>query len=223
MSQAMASVVPGGLVADQYEIPNAPDAGLMKIGFPVTVIDRPDAAGYYWAQEFSFEGGHGGYIGVASKNGGQVKFSAFGEGFTTDSSHCRAGADGGSGVSCNISYSIAKKVAYRLEIAEIGKNAWRGSIVDPRSGTVTEIGRWSAPDGSGLLKSKGTGFVEYYASVSSCESIPYAKIYFGAPYTLKSRGGKGSVTGAYAYGRCKGDAKVDYRLSGDGVYLAAGG
>ncbi|WP_129305503.1 hypothetical protein [Streptomyces sp. L2] len=220
--QASASFVPGGLVSAHYVIRDAPRGGLTGIGFPVTVIHRPDAAGQYWAQQFSFTDGHGGYIGMASKGGGQAKFSVFGKGFTTHDARCRKGADLGSGVSCNINHPIATGVTYRLDVTRGARGSWQGWIVDTSTGRRTEIGQWTAPAGTGLLRPSGSGFAEYYLPVSSCASLPYAQVRFGAPRTLGAEGGTGCFNSAYAYGRCKGAATSSGRPVNDGVDITTG-
>ncbi|MEU8489210.1 DUF3472 domain-containing protein [Streptomyces sp. NPDC048641] len=217
---AAAAVTPGGMVSNSWSVSGAPSDGLDKVAFVLKVNTTPSSSGYYWAQQYYFQSGKVGYIGLQPASGGRAIFSVFGSGASTTHPNCRAGADGGDGVSCSVSYPWVAGRNYQLEVINNGSDNWTGYVVDATTAVWTTIGNWTIPSGSGKLKPGGVGFVEYYSSVADCNSIPYAQVVWAKPF-VSPEPGTGTNTSAHTYGPCA--ANASYSVSNGEVTMTTGG
>lgn len=216
---ASAAVTPGGMVSDNWSFSGAPSGGLTKLAFPITVNSQPDAAGYYWAQQFYLNNNQGGYVGLQPRaGGGAALFSIFGSGTSSTSPNCHSGADGGAGTSCLISYPYTVGNEYELEAIVTGTNTYTGYVVDDSTDVWTTIGSWTV-SGGGNFQPSGVGFQEYYDSTSSCSAIPYGQAHFWRPFTNSGQG-TGAITSGGTYGTCA--AEGSYSLDGNGGVTMTG-
>jgi hypothetical protein len=126
-----------GLVGITWSVTNVPSSGLTDITFPFSIANSPHKTGYYFAQQFNFNGQSDvGYTGLQPRpdsNGKPVihaAFSSFINGTTTTDSNCRPGADGGPGVSCSVEFSAPYKDAYQLVVRNTQGTKWDGAVVD---------------------------------------------------------------------------------------------
>ncbi|WP_338925413.1 RICIN domain-containing protein [Mycetohabitans endofungorum] len=216
-------VTPGGMASLSYHIPTTPP--ITQITFPITVVRAPDAAGYYFAQQYGFSGGSVGYMGVRPRPGGKslAAFSVFGSGTeVVDTTRCTGGADGGEGVSCSAEHELVHGRKYLLTITRDSADprVWRGSITDSVTHQQVVLGAYKVPATWGSLFSSQSGFIEYYAKVSSCASIPLAEILFSPPYG--SDGRAGSLYAQKEYGRCQGKMNYLHEVRGEDSYFRVG-
>ncbi|WP_323072485.1 DUF3472 domain-containing protein [Mycetohabitans endofungorum] len=206
-----------------YHIPTTPP--ITQITFSITVVRAPDAAGYYFAQQYGFSGGSVGYMGVRPRPGGKslAAFSVFGSGTeVVDTTRCTGGADGGEGVSCSAEHELVHGRKYLLTITRDSADprVWRGSITDSVTHQQVVLGAYKVPATWGSLFSSQSGFIEYYAKVSSCASIPLAEILFSPPYG--SDGRAGSLYAQKEYGRCQGKMNYLHEVRGEDSYFRVG-
>lgn len=194
---------------------------LTDITFPLNIASAAHVSGYYFAQQFEFEGGSDvGYIGLQPREDYSdgspdihAAFSSFVPGTTSDDPNCSDGADGGAGVSCAFDWSASYDDTYDMVVEKVGGTTWRGTAVNTVTGDEYHIGEYTLPSSYGSIKSSQVGFVEYYPwngnSSYSCSDLPYVKMSFGTP-TSRS-GGSVSLEKPYEYGDCVGE--VDFKTA----------
>ena len=139
-----------GLVGVTWEFPNDNSGGLQDVTFGFNMASADHESGYYFAQQFNFEGvKQVGYTGIQpreDKNGKSIVhsvFSSFIPGTSTSSSTCHGGADGGPGVSCAFEFEGDYSHTYNCVIENVGGTTWRGTIVDTVTGTSHVIGEYT--------------------------------------------------------------------------------
>ncbi|KAJ5683458.1 hypothetical protein N7462_006623 [Penicillium macrosclerotiorum] len=218
------------LVGLSWSVSDVSSSGMTDITFPISMPDAAHKSGYYFAQQFNFEGQSDvGYTGLQPRedNGSQPVihgvFSSFISGTTTDDSNCSDGADGGAGVSCSVDVTASYAHGYLLKIQNTSGTTWTGTLVDAVTGTETHIGSYTLPSGSGGIKGSQVGFVEYYpwnSGTHTCDQLPKTSVTFGAPTT--SSGNSGSLGKPYEYGDCVGKVDFSTKESGSGYEISVG-
>ena len=219
------------LVGLSWSMANVPKTGLKDITFPISMPNAPHKSGYFFAQQFSFNGQSDvGYTGLQPRpdSGSQsiihAVFSSFISGTTTADSNCHDGADGGPGVSCAVDIKADYAHDYHLQIQNIGGTQWVGTLVDAVTGSKTHIGSYTLPSGTGGIKESQAGFVEYYPwnseSQHACNTLPKTSVTFGAPTT--SGGNSGKLGSPYEYGDCVGRVNFSTRKNGSGYEVSVG-
>ncbi|KAG9325103.1 hypothetical protein KVV02_006765 [Mortierella alpina] len=221
------------LVGIAWSITNVPGSGLTDITFPFSIANAPRKNGYYFAQQFSFNGQSDvGYTGLQPRpdaNGRPVIhafFSSSVAGTTTIDKNCSHGADGGQGVSCAIEFNAPYANSYELEIRMTQGTTWQGTVVNTTTGRRVLIGTWTLPAGTGGIKGSETGFMEYFpwndGRPHSCNTLPNTSVVFGIP-TTTTKGVTGGLRDAYEYGNCVGKvAFKSQRTSNRGVEISVG-
>ncbi|MCL8000472.1 DUF3472 domain-containing protein [Brucella sp. 21LCYQ03] len=166
--------------------------GFKNLNFPIAVLSGPTEENFYYSQYTTFEhptkDDEGFYYGIQPHSNGKARvlFSYFGKkGRVTDKAHCSAGADGGSGVSCNtvnIPFSIGTIYNFNAVLTNETEqeNFWEGYVTDTITNVRTKIGSWATPKSIGYLSGLGAGFIEDYIGIGNCSDIPSTTAYFGA-------------------------------------------
>ena len=217
---ALLPLAMGGILNTiSWNVTNVPQNGLTDITFPFSIANSPHKTGYYFAQQFNFNGQSDiGYTGLQPRpdsNSNPVihaVFSSFIKDSTTTDGNCHNGADGGAGVSCSVEFSGPYENAYQLEIRNTKDTTWNGTVVDATTGRRVHVGSYTLPAGTQGIKGSQVGFVEYYpwnTGSHTCASLPYTSMVFGVP--TSTTGAIGSLGNAYEYGDCVG--KVAYKSS----------
>ncbi|GGU47070.1 hypothetical protein GCM10010211_08530 [Streptomyces albospinus] len=227
-ASAAGHLVGGGNVSVGWSIPHTPASGLTNITFPLTV-NRATAheAGVYFAQQYSFAHGAG-YTGLQprSNSGGRERlhgvFSTFTAGASTTDANCHLGADNGPGVSCGVDFDGVYGHRYAITVTRTGTDTWTGKATDTVTGASTHIGTYSQPAGSGNIQGSQGGFVEYYAGVPSCSTMPRADAVFGGPTTTDAGGLSGGTKANYEYGDCVGRSNYHAVNGGTGTHVTRG-
>ncbi|GJJ74921.1 hypothetical protein EMPS_07279 [Entomortierella parvispora] len=222
-----------GLVGNDWSFKTAPADGLNDITFPFNMAKAPTTSGFYFAQQFNFHNVTDvGYTGLQprpnanGKNVVHAAFSSFQAGTTTRHRNCYQGADGGPGVSCAIDVPGDYNHTYNIEVRNIGRTTWRGTMTDMVTKRSYVIGEWTLPAGAGKLVNGQVGFVEYYIwngqPSHTCDSLPKTEAIFYNP-TSRTRGASGgAVTKVYEYGDCIGKAGYNLKKLSNGYDIKVG-
>ncbi|MCM2416813.1 ricin-type beta-trefoil lectin domain protein [Streptomyces sp. RKAG293] len=222
--------VGGGNVSTSWSIPDVPSAGMTNLTFPMTVNAPTDHHyGIYMAEQYNFTNQRDvGYTGLQPQpnNGGteqlRAVFSNFITGSSTNDPNCHSGADGGDGVSCGVVFNAVYGHQYNIKVAQTGTDTWSGTVTDGVTGTATHIGTYILPTGSGKLRGSQGGFLEYYAGVPSCATMPRADVVYGAPTSTDGSGLSGTARAEYEYSDCVGSANYQAVNVGNGVHVTRG-
>ncbi|GIJ97964.1 hypothetical protein Aspvir_000072 [Aspergillus viridinutans] len=220
------------LVGLSWSVSNTPSYGLKDITFPISMANAPHETGFYFAQQFSFNGlSEVGYTGLQPRpdaSGSSIVhavFSSFVAGTTSTDENCSDGADGGAGVSCGVEISAPYAPLYDLVVKNTGGTTWTATLVDTASGKSTHVGSYTLPSGAGGIKSSQVGFIEYYpwnAGSHTCASLPYTNVTFGAPTTNTPGAGLGQLNKPYEYGDCVGKVNFNVRTTDQGYQVSVG-
>ena len=222
-----------GLVGISWNVSNVPSLGLSDITFPFYIANAPPKAGYFFAQQFDFNGHPDvGYIGLRPRPDSNDKpiinavFNSFIKGTTTSDQNCQLGAEGGPGVSCAVEFSASYADVYQIEVINTQGTTWSGTAADTATGMRVHIGSWTLPPGTKGIKGSQSGFVDYYlwnyGQHHPCSSLPYTSMVFGVP-TTTTHGATGSLENAYEYGDCVGHVSFKtHRTSDQGVEVSVG-
>ena len=228
--------VPVGLADTQSSFPSRPLRGFYNIDsvMRVTTLANP-GAGTFWAQQFFFREGDGGYMGLQTQgalaDGTRANrvaiFSIFDNatgtehGLTEDHENCIGGNNEGNFVRCSISYPWIVGRDYRLRIYELccadqpqARERWGGWVRDQVTGVETLIGVIEVPAGWGWLDRNVNAFVEHHTTaLDRCSNLPYTRAQLAQPtgdvgaYTATADG----IVGGYE--RCN-DFTRGYTLAG---------
>ncbi|PKP58969.1 hypothetical protein CVT91_07575 [Candidatus Atribacteria bacterium HGW-Atribacteria-1] len=198
-------ITPGGMAYMWYDWPmplpvywGGNHIGFFNFDIFLTIDVSPGIqSAYYWAHQFHFSQGGGGYIGLqtngsiqAQQVGKMAIFSIWNalEAEPGDGATCEYFTGEGEGWSCRIPYNWVEGRTYRLRIWELccahkpWEDEWWGAwITDTFSDKETFIGKIKVPSSWQWLDNSSVVWVEYYGQVNDCDSIPYAKARFEQP------------------------------------------
>ncbi|THC95827.1 hypothetical protein EYZ11_004697 [Aspergillus tanneri] len=220
-----------GLVSVGWEVSNPASSGLEEITFPMRIKAATHEAGYYFSQQFGFEGHSDiGYTGLQPRpdDGGRsvlhAVFSSFIPETTSNDTNCHDGADGGPGVSCAVDVFGDYSHTYHLRVQKAHDTTWVGTLIDTVTKEETHIGSYTLPKSVKGIQSSYTGFVEWYVwnsmSVHNCSTLGEVVVEFGAPLT--SAAGQGRIHSVHEYGDCHGQQNFHYKDLDDGVEVTVG-
>ncbi|OAQ98077.1 hypothetical protein LLEC1_03155 [Akanthomyces lecanii] len=213
-----------------------PQDGLNDVTFPFDLSKAPHEEGFYFAQQFFFNGVESGaYTGLQPRpdnSSGSVihaVFSSFIKGTTFNSPLCDAGADGGDGVSCAVEFTgdYSHKYECIVETTDEG-STWRGTVVDIVSGESHVMGEWTLPKKAAGIQAHGAGFVEYYiyprdsTGNEICDALPLTEISFFSPSSNTSGANEGTLGKPYEYGVCESKSAFSTGQITDGYYVKTG-
>jgi len=225
--------IPFGIVSIQQSWTES--SQYQKTSFTLTVNKEPRMnAGYFWAQQFWFHRGDGGYIGLQSGgniNGKCQKIAIFSiwksvsaNKSVIDESTAEPFAHEGSGFSCKIPFNWEEETAYKIMLQKVGiksaKNTWQGSVVNLLNGESSIIGNIDIPNEWGNLKPETNFFVEYFRPVESCESTPFQKSTFENSVIFKEVEVHPQKFNFNTYGECASIGTVN--KNGEVFHIATG-
>ncbi|KID72158.1 uncharacterized protein G6M90_00g027960 [Metarhizium brunneum] len=220
------------LVGNGWSFSGKPAGGLKDVTFPFNMAGAAHTSGYYFAQQFKFNGiPDVGYCGIQNrpnKNGKSIVhgvFSSFQKGTTTSDPNCHTGADGGPGVSCAVDFEGDYSATYNIVVENESGTKWKGTAVNAATGKSVHIGSWTLPSGARGIESSQVGFVEYYpwnSGTHKCSDLPKTSVTMYKPTSKTAGAGAGAIGKPYEYGDCVG--KVNFSTVGvpDGWKITVG-
>ncbi|TCW81341.1 hypothetical protein C5O80_24695 [Burkholderia sp. SRS-46] len=149
--------------------------------------DSGDKSSVFWAQQFWFETGPVGYLGLQRVAG--IKKIIFSIWSATSSVALMQGAvaktfsEGGTGQQVLASFDWQPGHMYRFRLENAGGTGpwWEVSVTDLATNDHWDLGKIQAQAGWGNLQKRITTFTEVFSNGFSCELIPYARAAFGSP------------------------------------------
>jgi hypothetical protein len=153
----------------------------------------PSPAGYFWAHQFHFAEGDGGYLGLQTLGGdpakppGKVAIFSIWNALSADGPGYSGPFGGeGSGYTARIDYPWTVGRDYRLRIQRIdpaGEEAgWGAWVRDEVTQHEELVGRIKVPGHWGLLSSTSILWTERYAGeASSCSDLGFSEVSFTSP------------------------------------------
>jgi hypothetical protein len=185
-SPAGASVLVGGMTATSYQLPSPAADGYDSLSSQLTVLIEPGLSPYFWAQQFWFVGGNGGYIGLqangllAGKWVGKMASCSIWDSIDIRGGSCDRFGGEGVGFSCRAPYPWREGDEVRLSVlmSETTPSGtwWRCEVENVGTGAITVLGEIKVqPDWSGLQGAANT-FAEYFDVAPSCSAFPFAVV-----------------------------------------------
>ncbi|WP_155639842.1 DUF3472 domain-containing protein [Burkholderia cepacia] len=177
-----------------------------SIDFSFNVQSDPGDKSYvFWAQQFWFETGPGGYLGlqrVAGKK--QIIFSIWN---ANASVALMQGAVAetfnefgpGQHVIAPFDWQLGHTYQFRLENSGGSGPWWEVSVTDLTTNDHWDLGKIQANAGWGNLQKNVSTFTEVFINGGSCELIPYARAAFGSPTSDHGVGTTAKIS-AWTYG-----------------------
>lgn len=177
-----------------YRVDNAPSEGFEIVTSTIKVDPNTHkGAGYYAANSHLFQDESFYYFGLQPfESGNGVYYLVFGEHTEiVDSTRCRNGADGGSGISCHMIYPWKMGVEYTFELKvtkkfDDGRRLWNGTLIEP-SGERVYIASWIVGKEKGNMSGRNAQWLEWWPyngdgkETETRECQPYGKAYFKTP------------------------------------------
>jgi len=188
VSPLAGAVVAGGMVAVDRQWP-ASDVGYLDMEFGVTVVQEPGRNGFtYWADQFWFKGGDGGYIGLQQRDANKkaLNFSIWqATGWVAEKgANCAFFDHENSGVQCWIDYGWKQGTTYKIRVTAEDLGHWAAYITDTASGATRKVATIQVPQTWGGIYATSS-FVEDYAQGAderdSCDAVPPTSAIFHLP------------------------------------------
>lgn len=195
------AVVAGGIVSVKHSWPTNSEFNKLSF-FQQISNDGGKDSKYYWANQFHFKNGDGGYIGLQNRGEGVHAFNySIWKAKGWKSGVCSYFEHEGSGVQCQIVVPWKTGHQYKLDVSKNG-NLVTGVVTDLMDGTATTVGVIEIPDTFGKLYSS-SGFIEEFSQgnsqLSSCYVMSAQSSIFLNPIgDDKTKAGHSSST----YGNC---------------------
>jgi hypothetical protein len=178
-----------------------------EIEFLITVESDPgDKASVFWAQQFEFENGTAGYLGLQRVvNIKKIIFSIWdARGSVGMMSGAKAERFTGEGEGEHVLAPFDWQLGhtYRFQLAMVGATDswWSVAVSDVASGKRWDLGKIQASAGAGTLGATVATFTEVFWGGESCQTIPYARATFGSPEADQGQV-KTIARSAYSYGK----------------------
>ncbi len=210
---AAAIASPIGLAATAGSISHEPARGLYALDAGLTVLSNAPSARYFWATQFWFKNGDGGYFGLQSNGlvrGATVPKSAIFSIWGATGAYgpaCQTFGGEGTGYSCRIEYPWVEGREYTMRLHEIccaelpaNDEVWGAWVRDTSTGIETFIGAITVPGHWGWLQRWYNRFTEYFGPVADCPYLPYTSVRWRPPVGDRAYGS--TNTPSNGYGPC---------------------
>ena len=209
------AVVAGGMVSTTRTWPETAN-GYDDMAWFIQIVKEPGFNGRtFWAHQYWFKNGNGGYLGLQARNGNDKYFNfsmSHAIGWVNGPfSNCRHFSHEGVGVQCDIRYPWRAGVKYEQRLIKTGSSKWTAYIKDLSSGVETLVATIVVPSTWGGLQARSAEFLEDFAQGAdqhkSCSEVPATTAVY---YQPKVNNGSlpSSQTTAYTYGVCHAVARV---------------
>jgi hypothetical protein len=171
-------------------------AGASSLAWDLTVLDDPGPTTYFWAHQWSFQGGDVGYFGLQAHDlrddgstGKLAVFSVWSAVGCADNPGCHGGVEGTPFWTCRLGYEWVAGRTYRLGLNRTTPGWWRAWVTDVAAGATAVVGSIQVPSrwgGLDLAARDSLVWTEFYGAnapggVASCDLIPHATVRFGVP------------------------------------------
>ncbi|WXL27451.1 DUF3472 domain-containing protein [Ectopseudomonas mendocina] len=195
------AVVAGGIVSIRNVWPAGASYNQMAFYQQISNDGGPKSH-YFWANQFHFKGGDGGYIGLQNRGNGVHAFNySIWKAKGWKSGNCKHFSHEGSGVQCQVEYPWKTGHIYQLKVLKEG-NLVKGVIYDFMTGQAKTVGVIEVTETFGGLYAS-SGFVEEYSQgngqLSSCSVIGAQSSVFYNPVANDSVRAEQSTK---TYGNC---------------------
>jgi len=197
-----------------------PNSGNYNFDIDIAITDAPPT-GIFWAHQFHFQNGEGGYFGVqCTDEGHKVDFAIWG---AIDGG--QPFEEFGSGRNYLIRYDWKLCYRYRLRIWTAGLdskgNTWWGAwIYEYETDMETYVGSLLVPSSWGWLTDLSVVWVEYFGYSSS--NAPYTRAIFSNPYSRHAAANSAPKAAQVNYGSTSPNSNICY-LGGTTFVMEAGG
>ncbi|WP_175891658.1 DUF3472 domain-containing protein [Burkholderia cepacia] len=178
--------------------------GNSSIDFSFNVQSDPGEKSYvFWAQQFWFETGPGGYLGL--QRVGDTKKIIFSIWNATSSVALMQGAVaesfGGEGTGQHVvaPFDWQQGHNYQFRLENSGGSWWEVSVTDLTTYARWRLGKIQGLPTWGKLQKNVSTFTEIFVNGDGCEQIPYARAAFGSPSSDNGVGRTTKIT-AGTYG-----------------------
>ncbi|KAJ5115925.1 hypothetical protein N7456_000273 [Penicillium angulare] len=220
----------------EWIISKTPSTGLKDITFPISLQNAPHEQGWFFAQQFKFNGRYQrindvGYAGLQPlKDSGsspviRAVFASFIDGTTTNDKNCAELVDGRQGISCSVDIKATYSNKQLIQIHNTDGTTWVATLIDSVTKARSPIGSWKLPDGAEGIQGSEIGFAEYYplsnGDHKTCSQIPKTEVVFGNPYNFQD-GLMGIVSRPYQIGECYGTSNFQTVKTDDGYKITDG-
>ncbi len=123
--------------------------------------DLPETKILFWAHQFGFNNGSGGYIGLQTVEGETKAIFSIWDALSGTES-CDTFSGEGAGIRCFIDYDWKVGETYRLRIwADPNNHAWIGAVHNYTTNEEVRIGTIFVPDDRGMLSPSSVVWTEY--------------------------------------------------------------
>lgn len=167
------AVVAGGMVSYGHHFSTAGN----HLEYEYNILDDGDSnSNYYWATQFWFKNGNGGYAGLQRGSGKRINFSIWDvtEWDNNSAAYCRSFDHEGDGVQCSYQYDWVEGENYKFDLAKEGRSVSL-SVIATSTGVVTEVATIFVPESWGNIKNNINTFVEEYSQgagqLPSCNAM----------------------------------------------------
>lgn len=229
---AAQAVVVGGIVSTDARWPAA-SAGYDRMTF-YDQVDRDGGvrSNYYWANQFWFVGGDGGYIGLQNRSGQHwLNFSIWlASGWDPASrAACSHFSHEGSGVQCQLQWDWKPGHKYKVDLVR-ASNRVTGTVTDLMSGDSVAVATILIPTAWAGFKNAAVSFVEEFSQgsgqLASCSAIGAQSSVFYRPVANGNLPAASHTTRTYgncndrniAHAACDADGKCINLVSDLGGY-----
>lgn len=200
ISKPSYAVFAGKVVTMRHTWPHGMSFDTFSFSQQITNDGGPHSI-YFWGNQFHFQNGKSGYIGLFNRGSRTIHFSIWNAtGWKSDK--CKHFTHEGSGVRCEIEFPWKVGRRYKLDVSKNG-NLVTGTITDLITGKTTKVGVIEVPNTFGKLH-KSSSFVEDHSHwkrhLSSCYVLsPQSSTFFSPIADSKHE----ALLHASAEGNCK--------------------
>jgi len=147
----------------------------------------PDST-YFWAHQFRFIGGEGGYLGLQTKGNradgslGKMAIFSIWDAVEAEGPGTVPFAGEGTGWSCRIPYPWEPGRAYGMRVFTPGGGWWAAAVRDETTGVIEDLGGIRVPGHWRNLDSWSVMWTEYYGPpLDNCRDLAHSRVVFGTP------------------------------------------
>lgn len=187
-SAAHAAVNPNGTYSNWFW--PSTTTGYYNFDQRLTILNHTAGANYFWAHQFGFVGGDGGYLGLqvgSHPNDTKIALFSIWGANAASGPNCGSFVEGAPGYTCRLDpFNWVPDRPYRLRIWVLGAEAagqwWGAWVQDTVTGVDSYVGKIRVPGSWGRLNTWSVSWTEYFGPQANvCDEIPWAYAHFAFP------------------------------------------